>query len=242
MEQECANHDLAALFNFAVWMAGDRAAGLRHAADVVRAHPTLGLDGWLAAAFAAFAEPRGLDRRLVLDTLDHQLRTDLTVSVLDHPAVQGETRRRNLLQWHLKRTCLWTVLRALTLQPRAVFVMTHVLGLARGRIADILGIHPHSVDIALARGQHTVEGYLEPRCQHLGPRNPCRCATRLGIALSNDVITWPEHPDELPADKPAFIDAYRAAGPLYAGLPRFLLDGQSAAMLNTARLSGASLS
>ena len=36
----------------------------------------------------------------------------------------------------------------------------------------------------LSRARKKVADYLAPRCEHVDPRNPCRCPSRLGVALT----------------------------------------------------------
>jgi len=45
--------------------------------------------------------------------------------------------------------------------------------------------------VAVRTTDSRLAGYLGPRCEHLDPKNPCRCAARLGNALEAGLTVWP---------------------------------------------------
>jgi DNA-directed RNA polymerase specialized sigma24 family protein len=209
---------------FAVWMVGDRAAALARAAEVIQAAPNGGFAEWASALLSSMAGPkqRHGDRRELLAALDDLLRTDLTVTASDHPQIKRDPRRLRVLQWELKRSCLFAVMRGVQPHPRACFVLHRILAMPRAEIAALLGITLNSVNISLTRAERVLDDYLAVRCQHMDPRNPCRCETRLGVALERGFIGWPAHGDPFPevavcSGKPSDV------GRLYAALPPFAL-------------------
>jgi hypothetical protein len=218
--------DLAQLYTFAVWMIGDREEGLRRATEVVRAAPTLGFVGWVRALLEPLVgragEPRH-DRRNVLAALDDLLRTDQTVSPGDHPQIRRDPRRLRVLQWHLKRSCLLSVMRGVTVMPRAMFVLVAILGYSMAQVATMFGVTCNSVRINFGRAEKLLDNYLGARCQHIDPANSCRCETRLGVALDRGFVGWPERPGESP-DRPVVSGAHSGVAAVYGSLPRFAMD------------------
>jgi hypothetical protein len=175
-----------------------------------------------------------IDRPTILSALDDLLRTELTISPGDHPQIQREPRRLHVLQWELKRACLFAVMRGVATGPRAVFILVHLLGYSPVDVATMLGVTPNSVRIHMTRATKILNDYLGARCEHLAPGNTCRCDTRLGIALERGFVRWPEHGDEMPQG-PAFTGAHPDAGSLYRSLPGFGLDPGATEILAAAR-------
>lgn len=218
--------DLSQLYTFAVWMIGDREEGLKRAAEVVRAAPKLGFVGWVTSLLEPLSgrggEPRN-ERRHVLSALDDLLRTEQTLSPGDHPEIRRDPRRLRVLQWHLKRSCLLSVMRGVSVMPRATFVLVAILGYSMAQVATMFGITCNSVRINFGRAEKLLGNYLGARCQHIDPANPCRCETRLGVALDRGFVGWPERPGESP-DRPVVSGAHSGVATVYASLPRFVLD------------------
>ena len=46
--------------------------------------------------------------------------------------------------------------------------------------------------VRLSRARKKIGDYLAPRCEHIDPRNPCHCPSRVGIALSKGFIAPPQ--------------------------------------------------
>ena len=44
----------------------------------------------------------------------------------------------------------------------------------------------------LSRARKKIGDYLAPRCEHVDPRNPCHCPSRIGIALHKGFIAPPQ--------------------------------------------------
>jgi len=112
-------------------------------------------------------------------------------------------------------------------------VLLHVLMLPDTWVAAMFETSVSSLRITNARTLRTLEGYLQGRCQHLSPQNPCACEARLGVALEATFVGWPAQVD--PPDGPAFDGGSRDVASLYHSLPRFRLDDRSAAVLGSAR-------
>lgn len=198
---------------FAAWMAGSHAEGL--AVLEVAAVDGLALVPSLAAIYRLFEGGR---KRVGpgFQALDDLLRSDPTTVVdLDHPLVQGEVRRLNVLHRELQRKCLSATLLSLPVAPRAAFVLIDILGLRHEHVAEILG-NANNTRTAYLRAERQLGGYLESRCEHMDPKNLCHCATRLGLALDRGFIDWPERPT---SDAP--LDGQRRVHvrDLFAALP-----------------------
>jgi len=220
--------DLSMLYTFAVWMFGNRAAGLKRAAEVVRAGPDLGFVGWAQAIIGPLAGPRGKSARLTerqafLAALDDMLRTDLTVTAGDHPEIRREPRRLRVLQWELKRRCLGAVLQGVSAMPRAIFILIRIHGLSEAQIIKQFGVTQNSVKVSLGRAEQLLDNYLGARCQHLAGANSCRCDSRLGVALARGFVGWPANPEETP-DLPVDSQIHANVGSLFGSLPDFTLD------------------
>jgi len=140
------------------------------------------------------------------------LRADITTEV-DLP----ECVKRSDLLWKLKRTCLARTLNCVAPGPRLTFILCSVYGASFHEAAEMLGISGTVViSVRFSRALSCLERYLEPRCEHLDPRNPCRCDNRLGVALKNRFIDY----SHSPAPQTDYRTR-RAHGPseLYAHLP-----------------------
>src|SRR5262249_37299470 len=46
--------------------------------------------------------------------------------------------------------------------------------------------------VRLSRARKKIGDYLAPRCEHIDPRNPCHCPSRIGIALAKGFIAPPQ--------------------------------------------------
>lgn len=171
----------------------------------------------LTAVYQVFLHTQ---RFTVKKNLDSMLRSDPTgVDVEDHPSIRRDKRRLYVLQRELQRACLTATLLNLPVARRAGFILIEVLRFSEDEVARILGTSSSAVHTAVGRARRDLTTYLESRCEHMDPRNPCHCETRLGIALERGFIQWPDR-DDLPGDEPLVsravcLDAER----LYAKLP-----------------------
>jgi len=68
------------------------------------------------------------------------------------------------------------------------FVLSAVLGYNDDTAAAVLGITTSAYKVRLSRARKKVSDYLAPRCEHVDPMNPCRCPSRLGVALTGGFV------------------------------------------------------
>jgi RNA polymerase sigma-70 factor (ECF subfamily) len=123
------------------------------------------------------------------DLLDETLRSEATrtheVSSLSQP-------EREYLLWELKQGCMTSVINCLSPGERVAFVMSSVMGKSDEHAAKALGIKVSAFKVRLSRARKKIGDYLAPRCEHVDPRNPCRCPSRIGIALQKGFIAPPQ--------------------------------------------------
>ena len=119
------------------------------------------------------------------DLLDDKLRSEPTrtdiVQSLSGP-------QRNFYLWELKQGCMTSVVNCLPPGERVAFVLTAVLGYNEETAAAVLGITTSAFKVRLSRARKKITDYLAPRCEHVDPRNPCRCPSRLGVALTRGFV------------------------------------------------------
>ncbi len=122
------------------------------------------------------------------DLLDETLRSEATrtngVSSLTTP-------EREYLLWELKQGCMTAVINCLSPGERAAFVVSSVLQKSDDDAAKALGIKVSAFKVRLSRARKKIGDYLAPRCEHVDPRNPCHCPSRIGIALAKGFIAPP---------------------------------------------------
>jgi RNA polymerase sigma-70 factor (ECF subfamily) len=122
------------------------------------------------------------------DMLDETLRSEATrtngVSSMSMP-------EREFLLWELKQGCMTAVINCLSPGERAAFVMSSVLQKTDDDAAKALGIKVSAFKVRLSRARKKIGDYLAPRCEHVDPRNPCHCPSRIGIALAKGFIAPP---------------------------------------------------
>jgi RNA polymerase sigma-70 factor (ECF subfamily) len=123
------------------------------------------------------------------DLLDETLRSEATrtheVSSLSQP-------EREFLLWELKQGCMTAVINCLSPGERVAFVMSSVMGKSDEHAAKALGIKVSAFKVRLSRARKKIGDYLAPRCEHVDPRNPCHCPSRIGIALQKGFIAPPQ--------------------------------------------------
>ena len=123
--------------------------------------------------------------RFTFDLLDDKLRSEQTRS--DVMRDIGQARKDNYL-WELKQGCMTAVVNCLSLGERAAFVLKNILSLKEDECAFVLGTSIPAFRVRVSRANKKITDYLAPRCEHVDPNNPCRCPSRVGVALVNGFI------------------------------------------------------
>ena len=144
---------------------------------------------WLLRIAATVSESRMEEETAVsFDLLDDTLRTEETrtdvVRSLTNP-------QRNYFLWELKQGCMTSVINCLPAGERIAFALSVILGLTEAEGAETLGIRTSAYKVRLSRARQKVADYLAPRCEHVNPANPCRCPSRLGVALEAGFLPAP---------------------------------------------------
>jgi len=139
---------------------------------------------WRCAAEVAQEQQRAR-QQLTFEELDATIRGDPTQSgVVDHLT----DPQRNRLLWELKQGCLTAVVGCLPPGERLAFVLCDLLGQGAEQVAATLQITPSALRVRVSRARKKVSAYLAPRCEHVDPRNPCHCPSRLGVAITRGFI------------------------------------------------------
>jgi RNA polymerase sigma factor (sigma-70 family) len=123
------------------------------------------------------------------DLLDETLRSEATRT---HEVSSLSTPEREFLLWELKQGCMTAVINCLSPGERVAFVMSSVMSKSDEEAAKALGIKVSAFKVRLSRARKKIGDYLAPRCEHIDPRNPCHCPSRIGIALSKGFIAPPQ--------------------------------------------------
>jgi RNA polymerase sigma-70 factor (ECF subfamily) len=147
------------------------------------------VEAWLLRIAAHVIEKRVGDRQDVsFDVLDETLRSEATrtaeVRSLTDP-------QRNYMLWELKQGCMTSVVNCLSPGERVAFVLSVVMGASDEDAAKTLNITTSAFKVRLSRARKKVTDYLAPRCEHVDPRNPCHCPSRLGVALNRGFLPPP---------------------------------------------------
>lgn len=143
---------------------------------------------WLLKIAAHLAEERFEKPEVSFELLDETLRTEETRTDLVRSLSGTE---RNHLLWELKQGCMNSVVNCLPAGERTAFVLGMILGHTEAEGAAILGIKESAFRVRLSRARKKVADYLAPRCEHVNPANPCRCPSRLGVALGSGFLPSP---------------------------------------------------
>ncbi len=152
------------------------------------------------------------------ELLDETLRSEATRT----GEVQSITNpEREFLLWELKQGCMTAVVNCLSPGERVAFVMSSILGLSDEQAADALGIKESAFKVRLSRARKKVGDYLAPRCEHVDPRNPCHCPSRIGVALRKGFIAPPARTEVSLRHHPPFDESQRLhdAVAIYKTLP-----------------------
>jgi RNA polymerase sigma-70 factor (ECF subfamily) len=144
---------------------------------------------WLLKIAAFVVDERGSrGQHVSFDLLDETLRSEATrtdvVASLTDP-------QRNYLLWELKQGCMNAVLNCLPVSERTAFTLSILNGMSDKDAARTLGITVGAFKVRLSRAKGKVTDYLAARCEHVDPRNPCHCPSRLGTALRSGFISPP---------------------------------------------------
>lgn len=182
------------LFNFAFRMTLDRQQArkvveetyLRAYVGADRMPRPAQIEAWLlriANHVLVQSDDRGTD--VSFDLLDETLRSEATrtdtVKSLTDP-------QRNYFLWELKQGCMTSVVNCLPPGERVAFVLTMIMGQGEEEAAQTLGITASAFKVRLSRARKKISDYLAPRCEHVDPRNPCHCPSRLGVALNRGFV------------------------------------------------------
>lgn len=154
----------------------------------------------------------------------------------EQPPLSGRMRRLQVITSEIKRSCLAAVVTCLPPGVRVAFVLRHVVGLTDAEVGELLRLKPETLAVRLTRARRRIAAYLEPRCRHVDPGNPCYCAGRMVVALQTGFLTLPsdELLDTLPLEETASPsgDAIK----LFARLPRVHISEHERAALLAAAL------
>ena len=123
--------------------------------------------------------------RVTFDYLDDTIRGDPTQ--VTRTGVLTDPEKSQLL-WELKQGCMTAVLNCLSLGERLAFIVVVMKDTHTAEAAAALGITPAALKVRLSRAKKKIVDYLAPRCEHVHPMNPCRCPSRLGVALRKGFI------------------------------------------------------
>jgi RNA polymerase sigma-70 factor (ECF subfamily) len=212
---------LGRIYNFCYRMTLDRVDAGEACVDAFRLAYAAGAEA--EAELVAHAA-RALERRVPaapevsFDLLDETLRSEETrtgeVASLTNP-------EHELLLWELKQGCMTAVVNCLSPGERVAFVLSSVLGLSDDDAARALGIKQSALKVRLSRARKKVGDYLAPRCEHVDPRNPCHCPSRIGVALRKGFIAPPARAEVSLRRTQPFDEGQRArdAVQIYRTLP-----------------------
>ncbi|MCB9652512.1 MAG: hypothetical protein H6729_00070 [Deltaproteobacteria bacterium] len=222
--------NLAELHHFAFLYCGDREDAVRYLERL--ADHCIGMEsGWPGrdVLFASLAreieESLGRKAATTFAILDNILRSDITRPInFDAPEIQGDETRIPVLLWELKRTCLTRVLGCLPPSVRVAMLLVDLHNYTPTRAAEILGIKESALRVRLTRARKRVEDFLAPRCQHYNVKNPCRCETRLGIAIDAKFVSMPPHDRDTPQEPHDADPGFHDAVALLRSLPQVKLS------------------
>lgn len=104
-----------------------------------------------------------------------------------------------LLEEEVKLGCTSAMLLCLDRPRRLAFVLGEVFELSSAQAAYVLDITPAAYHQRLARSRARIRRFMGGNCGLVNPANTCRCARRIGGAISRgrvdpDAPTFPGHP------------------------------------------------
>ena len=162
----------------------------------------IAVEHWLLRIATHIAEKKTSEHPDVsFDMLDDTLRSEATRT----QEVRSMTDpQRNFLLWELKQGCMTSVIQCLSPGLRIAFTLSTVLGMNDEDAAKTLGISSSAYRVRLSRARKAVADYLAPRCEHVDPRNPCHCPSRIGVALKAGFLAQPPTPNALVQLRPDY--------------------------------------
>lgn len=131
------------------------------------------------------AREHRLTSLFTFQSLDDLIRSEPTLVT---PTTHLTRRERHHLLWELKQSCLTAALDCLSPGERMASILGTIMGLSPQQAAEVLEISESAFKVRFSRALKKVSTYLSPRCAHINPSNPCRCSSRLGVALQNGFI------------------------------------------------------
>ena len=173
------------------------------------------------------------------DLLDETLRSEATRT---HEVSSLTTPEREFLLWELKQGCMTAVINCLSPGERVAFVMSSVMSKSDEEAAKALGIKVSAFKVRLSRARKKIGDYLAPRCEHVDPRNPCHCPSRIDIALAKGFIAPPSSGEVQLRTKPRPFDQEiksRDAVKIFNTLPELEVPAALMARIEQAISSGA---
>lgn len=135
---------------------------------------------WLLRISAKVASSKIGNPAITFDLLDDIIRSDPT-QITDTSRLTDP--ERNHLLWELQQGCMTAVLNCLSPGERLAFTLDTVIKCKPAVASAILDITEAALKVRLSRAAKKVSNYLAPRCGHINPENPCRCPSRLGVAM-----------------------------------------------------------
>jgi hypothetical protein len=92
-----------------------------------------------------------------------------------------ETR---MLVEEMKLGCTQGMLLCLDRDHRLAYILGHVIGLASGEAAEILGVTSATFRKRLSRSRERLHAFMERKCGLVNAANPCHCARRIDHAIA----------------------------------------------------------
>ncbi len=140
---------------------------------------------WLLRIGSKVAFSKMGNTTITFDLLDDIIRSDPT-QITDTSRLTDP--ERNHLLWELQQGCMTAVLNCLSPGERLAFTLETVMKCKPAVAAAILEITEAALKVRLSRATKKISNYLAPRCGHINPDNPCRCPSRLGVALQKGFV------------------------------------------------------
>lgn len=130
-------------------------------------------------------------------------------------------REKEHLIGQIKEGCLTGLLRCLSFQQRAAFILQVILRLPVRDVAGILGKSEQATKVLSHRARQNLKNFLCRNCSVYDPANSCQCEDLLGFSLKQGWIERPAR-NKIPLDVKQIeeeIKSLRDVIELYAHLP-----------------------
>ncbi len=196
------------------------------------------LELWLLKIAAHVSEKRlPAEAEVDFDLLDDTLRSEATRNTQIASLTSPE---REFLLWELKQGCMTAVINCLSPGERIAFVLSNVIGKSDEEAARTLGIKVSAYKVRMSRASQKIGDYLAPRCEHIDPRNPCHCPSRIGNALDKGFIAPPRGEVQLRTPNRPFAGEIKSpdASKIFRTLPPIEVPAELLARLRRAAASG----